>query len=157
MMSKQKPSNAPKPRIPEYHNAAVCAILQLIDEALSEGKRLTKPELNTALDTLAQEGNLKKMERGQLVSYPGKRLKELAERLVKQVEPTKCRSSLDGLLRYGSSYIKKDYLLKMGWVNDDHDELSADYHETEKQETEKHGTANELANPAKSRSRDFCT
>ena len=110
---------------------------------------------------------MKKMEKGQLVSYPGKRLKELVDRLVNQVEPTKCRSSLDGLLRYGSSYIKKDYLLKMGWVNDDHDELSADYQETERQETEKQETekqeteqqdiANELASPPKTRNRDFCT
>ena len=151
MMSKQTQPDTLTLSREDYHHAAVRAILHLIDEALREDRQMTKLELNTALDALAEQGELKKLEKGQLVAYPGKRLKGLAERLVIQVEPTKCRSSLEGLLRLGSSYIKKSYLLQMGWVSDDHDELSADYLQEESSIF-----ANDRTSIGKTRS-DVCT
>jgi len=151
-MSKQANSQASKPSSEECHDAAVRAVLHVVDEALEEGPPLSQPEFMEAIDMLAQQGNLKKWYKDNLVSYDATQLKKLVSRLVHQVDVTKCEASLDELLRQGSSCITKKYLFKMGLVDDDHDELSADHRVHEDQIT-----PSKTVTAKVHRRRDFCT
>lgn len=133
-MSKQTNINDSKPSSEECHNAAVRAILHVIDEALEEGSPLSRLEFSTALDMLVQHGNLRKWYKDKLETYNKGRLSELADRLVIQINHSRYNNnSLDGLLKHGSACIKKHYLLKMGLVKNDEDELSADHRADETQ------------------------
>jgi len=133
-MSKQTILKAQQPSVEECHDAAIRAILHVIDEALGEGSPLSQLEFSAALDMLVQQGNLKKWWNNKLGFYNKAKLNELTKRLWEtQVDHSKYTSSMDGLLRHGSSCIKRHYLQKMGLVKNDEDELSADHQVDESQ------------------------
>jgi len=160
-MAKQtKSTTVIKPSSEECHDAAVRAILHVVDEALSEGTPLSHPKFTQALEMLAQQGNLKKWYKDNLISYDMAQLRKLVSRIVHQVDVTKYNGSLEELLRHGSSCIVKGYLRKMGLVDDDHDELSADHSVellAEHRVREDINTTNETEVARIPRRRDFCT
>ena len=119
-MSKQTISKAQQPSSEECHDAATPAILHVIDEALVEGSPLSQLEFSAALDMLVQQGNLRKWWNNKLGFYNKAKLNELTKRLWEtQVDHPKYTSSMEGLLRHGSSCIRKHYLLKMGLTDQD--------------------------------------
>jgi hypothetical protein len=164
-MSKRMKSDGPMPSSEECHDAAVRAILHVVDEALGEGSPLSQPEFYEALDKLEQQGNLKKWYKHSLISYDAVQLKKLVARLVHQIDVLRYDGSLDELLRHGSSCIMKSYLYKMGLVDDDHDELSADHLDSknpvelfvDQRVPENQITSSKTVAAKRPRRRDYCT